>query len=133
MAKCQISNQVPGEVETELLSLWSLMRFLSLRLKPKAAATPRMGSGPGTEDVRVTSVDKSAFMVRVPEPVKSRNIGKARESAVSTPTRGSALISAMENSVTPVRPKSEVGAFYWTVLAPDNVNPGREEQGSISV
>jgi hypothetical protein len=28
---------------------------------------------------------------------------------------------------------SEVGAFYWTVLAPDIVNPGREEQGSVSV
>jgi hypothetical protein len=27
----------------------------------------------------------------------------------------------------------EVGAFYWTVLAPDIVNPGREEQGSASV
>lgn len=27
----------------------------------------------------------------------------------------------------------EVGAFYWTVLAPDIVNPGREEQGSVSV
>jgi len=30
-------------------------------------------------------------------------------------------------------PRAEVGAFYWTVLAPDIVNPGREEQGSISV
>jgi hypothetical protein len=28
---------------------------------------------------------------------------------------------------------SEVGAFYWTVLAPDIVNSGREEQGSVSV
>ena len=28
---------------------------------------------------------------------------------------------------------SEVGAFYWTVLAPDIVNSEREEQGSISV
>ena len=27
----------------------------------------------------------------------------------------------------------EVGAFYWTVPAPDIVNPGREEQGSVSV
>ena len=27
----------------------------------------------------------------------------------------------------------EVGAFYWTVLAPDIVNPGREEQGSVSL
>ena len=27
----------------------------------------------------------------------------------------------------------EVGAFYWTVLAPDIVNPGREEQGWASV
>ena len=28
---------------------------------------------------------------------------------------------------------SEVGAFYWTALAPDIVNPGREEQGWVSV
>jgi hypothetical protein len=28
---------------------------------------------------------------------------------------------------------SEVGAFYWTVPAPDIVNSGREEQGSVSV
>jgi hypothetical protein len=27
----------------------------------------------------------------------------------------------------------EVGAFYWTDWAPDIVNSGREEQGSISV
>jgi hypothetical protein len=27
----------------------------------------------------------------------------------------------------------EVGAFYWTVLAPDIVNSGRAEQGSDSV
>ena len=27
----------------------------------------------------------------------------------------------------------EVDAFYWTVPAPDIVNSGREEQGSISV
>jgi len=31
------------------------------------------------------------------------------------------------------RPNSEVGAFYWTVLTPDIVNLGREEQGSVSV
>jgi hypothetical protein len=28
---------------------------------------------------------------------------------------------------------SEVGAFYWTDMAPDIVNPGQEEQGSVSV
>ncbi len=28
---------------------------------------------------------------------------------------------------------SEVGAFYWTALAPEIVNSGREEQGSVSV
>ncbi|MEY4807797.1 MAG: hypothetical protein RLZZ206_2186 [Cyanobacteriota bacterium] len=27
----------------------------------------------------------------------------------------------------------EVGAFYWTALAPEIVNSGREEQGSASV
>ena len=29
--------------------------------------------------------------------------------------------------------KVEVGAFYWTVLAPDIVNSGRVEQDSASV
>ena len=29
--------------------------------------------------------------------------------------------------------KTEVGAFYWTVPAPDIVNSGQEEQGSVSV
>ena len=28
---------------------------------------------------------------------------------------------------------SEVDGFYWAVLAPDIVNSGREEQGSVSV
>ncbi len=28
---------------------------------------------------------------------------------------------------------TEVGAFYWTVLAPDIVNPGREERVSIQL
>jgi hypothetical protein len=41
-------DQEPSAVVTELDSLWSLIRFLSLRLKPKAAARPRMGRGPGT-------------------------------------------------------------------------------------
>ena len=31
------------------------------------------------------------------------------------------------------RQKPEVGAFYWTDLAPDVVNSGREEQGLLSV
>ena len=29
--------------------------------------------------------------------------------------------------------QSEVGAFYWTVLAPDIVNSGREERFSIQL
>jgi len=29
--------------------------------------------------------------------------------------------------------QDEVGAFYWTVPAPDIVNSGRDEQDSISV
>jgi hypothetical protein len=28
--------------------------------------------------------------------------------------------------------ETEVGAFYWTALAPEIVNSGREEQGSVS-
>jgi len=31
------------------------------------------------------------------------------------------------------RLEAEVGAFYWTVLTPDIVKLGREEQGSVSV
>ena len=42
-------DQAAGEAEISLVPLWSLMRFLSLRLKPKAAARPRMGRGPGTD------------------------------------------------------------------------------------
>jgi hypothetical protein len=30
-------------------------------------------------------------------------------------------------------PHFDVGAFYWTALAPEIVNSGREEQGSVSV
>jgi len=33
----------------------------------------------------------------------------------------------------PLPQQLEVGAFYWTVLTPDIVNLGREEQGSVSV
>ena len=29
--------------------------------------------------------------------------------------------------------QTEVGTFYWTVLAPDIVNPGREERFSIQL
>jgi hypothetical protein len=29
--------------------------------------------------------------------------------------------------------RSEMGAFYWTVPAPDIVNPGRQEQDWVSV
>jgi len=32
-----------------------------------------------------------------------------------------------------LRGQTEVDGFYWTVLAPDIVNSGREEQGSVSV
>ena len=40
---------------------------------------------------------------------------------------------APSRSLDVVAASSEVGAFYWTALAPDIVNSGREEQGSISV
>ena len=38
-------------------------------------------------------------------------------------------IAASEDRDTIIR--SEVGDFYWTVQAPDIVNSGREEQGSV--
>jgi predicted nucleic acid-binding protein len=41
----------------------------------------------------------------------------------------SELVSHRERLARPI----EVGAFYWTVLAPDIVNSGREEQGSVSL
>jgi hypothetical protein len=43
------------------------------------------------------------------------------------------LVTALVDTCVKSAPQSEVGAFYWTVLAPDIVNPGREEQGSVSV
>ena len=47
------------------------------------------------------------------------------------------LAQAMRNqsmaAFTAIKAVPEVGAFYWTVLAPDIVNSRREEQGSISV
>jgi hypothetical protein len=43
---CRVSDQRLKVLETGLVL--DLMRFLSLRLKPKAAAAPRAGSGPGT-------------------------------------------------------------------------------------
>jgi len=46
--RCQVSTQRVKVLEAELPLV--LMRFLSLRLKPKAAATPRVGTGPGTEE-----------------------------------------------------------------------------------
>ena len=33
----------------------------------------------------------------------------------------------------PREARSEVGAFYWKVLAPDIVNPGREDRFSIQM
>jgi hypothetical protein len=36
-------------------------------------------------------------------------------------------------SVADCRTEGEVDGFYWTDSAPDIVNPGREEQGSVSV
>ena len=35
------------------------------------------------------------------------------------------------NPTPSVEIESEVGDFYWTVQAPDIVNSGREEQGSV--
>jgi hypothetical protein len=45
--RCQASTQRVKVLEAELPLV--LMRFLSLRLYPKAAATPRAGRGPGAE------------------------------------------------------------------------------------
>jgi hypothetical protein len=38
----------------------------------------------------------------------------------------------LSSQVLEERVTSEVGAFYWTALAPEIVNSGREEQGSVS-
>ena len=45
---CVVSIQRVKVLEPELLVF--LMRFLSLRLYPKAAAAPRVSRGPGTEE-----------------------------------------------------------------------------------
>ncbi len=49
---------------------------------------------------------------------------RSKESAVA------ALSSVLASRVIVV--VAEVGAFYWTALAPEIVNSGREEQGSVS-
>jgi hypothetical protein len=38
-----------------------------------------------------------------------------------------------QNDVSTEEALTEVGAFYWTASAPVIVNPGREEQGLVSV
>lgn len=53
------------------------------------------------------------------KPVFSRSLSRVAQANLSTDAPESAQI--------------EVGAFYWTDCAPDIVNPGREEQGSVSV
>ena len=47
--------------------------------------------------------------------------------------RSSGLDAIREVADAYISPKSEVDGFYWTVLIPDIVNSGREEQGSVSV
>jgi hypothetical protein len=42
-------------------------------------------------------------------------------------------VDVRESRVVERPAQNEVGAFYWTVLAPDIVNSWREEQGSVSV
>lgn len=44
-----------------------------------------------------------------------------------------ALVDLIEPHYPKAGSKGEVGAFYWTVPAPDIVNSGREEQGLVSV
>ena len=41
--------------------------------------------------------------------------------------------SGMAQTAIETQRVTEVDAFYWTDMAPDIVNPGREEQGSFSV
>jgi hypothetical protein len=68
-------DQAPGDVVTELASLWRLMRFFSLRLKPKAAARLSTGSGPGTDAgltlaftwTEIVSPEPIVQVARVPE------------------------------------------------------------------
>jgi hypothetical protein len=74
----------------------ALTRPRSFLLKAKAADKPRAGRGPGT--------DIGAFIIRPVDPaVKSRNVGKAVESAASTKGEMSRRLKA----VTPDRPKSD--------------------------
>jgi hypothetical protein len=52
---------------------------------------------------------------------------------VAVPAGETTIGSPAEEASRDVYPQIEVGAFYWTAVAPDIVNPGREEQGSASV
>jgi hypothetical protein len=58
---------------------------------------------------------------------KQLGFGDYEEPTAKKRTRREKVLADMEQMV------PEVGAFYWTVLAPDIVNPGREEQSSVSV
>ena len=51
----------------EAIQAWTrvLIRLLSLRLKPKAAPTPKMGTGPGTVDAASKA---SIFSLRISNP-----------------------------------------------------------------
>jgi hypothetical protein len=46
---------------------------------------------------------------------------------------GRAVSAAGPRALSSAAAPCEVDGFYWTVLVPDIVNSGREEQGSVSV
>lgn len=90
------------ELVPVVVGYWTaaLTRRRSFLLKAKAADRPRAGRGPGTE----AGAPSRAFIIRPVAPgVKSRNVGKAVESAAST--RGE--MSRRLKALTPDRPYEE--------------------------
>jgi len=77
-----------------------------------------------------SSSSTAATLPGVPTTIALAAAGAAGPTTYSVAAQG--LVSTtLANAGT--LPTGEVGAFYWTVLAPDIVNSRREEQGSISV
>ena len=96
----------PVEAETAEVKDLAVVRV------PDAAAGPESGA----EEDAAPVVDLDVAL----EPLTPQEIEATHQRILALPQAGRQALT-------------EVGAFYWTVPAPDIVNSGREEQGSISV
>jgi len=67
------------------------------------------------------------------EPTQAATLSSDTERTKAASSIVAAACAGSQIGVVPRGQIGEVGAFYWTVLAPDIVNLGREEQGSVSL